>query len=98
MKKIIIFCIIFVFLPFSLLADQPWYKKWSNFPNAPRIHKEEVKKLIMSGQKVALIYSGYKTNRVICNSFYIPYLAVPPNADGSRVVLPFPKDYWLLCY
>ena len=93
-----IMILIFFLMPSTVFSAQSWWKKWDNFPDVPRIHKEQIQILISSGEKIVLVYAGYKKGSVICGSFYIPYTAVPPKASGSRVILPFPKDYWILCY
>jgi hypothetical protein len=77
---------------------EAWWKQWNNFPNVPRITAEEVKELLLRGEKIALIYAGYKVSSVACGSYYLPYTSVPPNADGSSVKLIVPKNYWIVCY
>ena len=79
-------------------SPKPWWKKWNNFPNAPRITASSMKQLMLAGEKMIFVYAGYKTEKVICGSIFIPYTSVPPNADGSKARLRIPKDYWIMCY
>lgn len=89
---------VFVLTSSQVNAEEQWWKKWPSHPDVPRITAKEVKALIMAGEKVLLVYAGYKIEKVICGSIVIPYTLVPPNSDGSRVKLRIPKDYWIMCY
>ena len=83
----------------SVAAQKAWWQTWDNFPKVPRIVAADVKTLVLSGQKAIFVYSGYKVPETVCGSVVIPYTLVPPNADGSRIVLDsIPKDYWIFCY
>ena len=99
MKKIII---MLIFLIFTLISNgsyaQEWWQRWDNFPKVPRITAKEVKKLMLSGEKIVFVYAGYEVDQVACGSIYIPYTKVPPNSDGSTVNFNIPKDYWIMCY
>jgi hypothetical protein len=79
-------------------AEEKWWEKWDSKPNAPRITAKEVKALMMAGEKIIFVYAGYETKEIVCGSLIIPYTLVPPSADGSRVKLRIPKDYWIMCY
>ncbi len=79
----------------------PNWKEWNMFPkgvDAPRYTAERVQELLISGEKMVLIYAGYKTDTVICGSIFLPYRWVPPISDGSRVSLNIPKDTWMVAY
>lgn len=76
----------------------PNYKSWDNYPKTPRIESGLVKKLMVAGEKMVFVYAGYKTETVICGSLYLPYTAVPPNGDGSKVNLKIPKNTWIMVY
>lgn len=79
----------------------PNYKSWDNFPDAkkaPRITADLVKNLMNTGAKMVFIYAGYKAEKVICGSRFIPYTAVPPNGDGAKVNFKMPKDTWIMVY
>ncbi len=82
--------------------EKQWWEKWDRFPKedkAPRIMPNEVKKLMMAGEKMVFVYTGFDVEKVVCGSLYIPYLLVPPEHDGSRINLkPVPKDWWVMCY
>ena len=102
MKKISIvvgLCMMVSLMCLSASAGQPWWKKWpSHPPNVPRITAKEVKNLMLSGEKIVFVYTGYKVKKVVCGSLIIPYTLVPPRSDGSRVRLRVPKNYWIMCY
>jgi len=98
LKKLIpTICFFCVFLFTAPVNAEKW-KKWDNFPDVPRITAKQVKDLMLAGKKMVFIYAGYETKEVICGSFYVPYTLVPPKADGSRVGIKIPKDYWIMCY
>ncbi len=80
-------------------AEKEWWRKWDNFPNVPKISAAQTKALMLSGEKIVLVYSGYRVPEIVCGSLTIPYTLVPPNANGARVNLSMiPKDWWVLCY
>lgn len=82
----------------TTFAEQYWWQKWSLYPDVPRITAKEVKRLFLSGQKMVFVYCGYKIKEVVCGSYIIPYTLVPPYADGSKVRIRIPKNYWVMCY
>ena len=96
--KILLIAAFAVMAHTSANAEQPWWKKWPRYPNVPRISAKQVKQLMLAGEKVVFVYSGYKVKEVVCGSFIIPYTLVPPYADGSKVKIRLPKDYWIMCY
>jgi len=101
---IITFLIIIVFTASGSVRaqkDKKWYQKWDAYPSdnkVPRIMADQVKQLRLQGAKLVFVYAGYKVNQVVCGSIYIPYTVVPPAADGSRIKLRIPKDWWIICY
>ncbi|MBU1342648.1 MAG: hypothetical protein KKE44_05095 [Proteobacteria bacterium] len=74
------------------------WKKWDMYPKVPIITGEQVKQLMLSGEKIIFIYAGYEIEKTVCGSIFIPYTNVPPHASGSKYNLKFPKDTWLLAY
>ena len=99
MKRIII---MLSFLIFTLISNvsygQEWWQKWDSHPRVPKILAGEVKNMMLAGEKIVFVYTGYAVKDVVCGSFYIPYTKVPPNSDGSTVNFKIPKDYWVMCY
>lgn len=98
-KKTVILALL-IFIPQLLAgAEKEWWQKWDNFPSVPKISAAQTKALMLSGEKIVLIYSGYSVTETVCGSLAIPYTLVPPNANGARVNLSkIPKDWWVLCY
>ena len=79
-------------------ARQQW-QAWETHPKVPEISATAAKELVLAGENVIFIYTGYKVPEWLCGSLYIPYTLVPPSSDGSRVALTsIPKDWWVLCY
>lgn len=76
----------------------PDWKSWDNYPNVQRMTADQIKKLMVAGEEMVFIYAGYRTDKVVCGSMYLPYTAVPPNASGSAVNMRFPKDTWMVAY
>ena len=79
----------------------PDWKSWDMFPKgsaAPRYTADQIQKLLLSGEKMVLIYAGYRTDTVICGSMYLPYRWVPPVGSGAQVNLNVPKDTWMVAY
>lgn len=91
-------CVAIFLMCSSVGAGQLWWQKWSRYPKVPRVTAGEVKTLMLSGQKMIFVYAGYKVKEVVCGSLIIPYTLVPPYADGSKVKLHIPKNYWIMCY
>ena len=77
---------------------QKWWELWDDFPKVPKITAREVKNMMLAGEKIILVYTGYPVNQIVCGSFFIPYSKVPPRGDGSTINLAFPKDQWIMCY
>jgi hypothetical protein len=103
MKRIFLFLFVFtlVFPLDCVNADKKWWKKWPRFPKGLRITAEQVKLVQHSGERVIFVYSGYEGgegDEVVCGSLIIPYLKVPPFADGSTVRLRIPKNCWIMCF
>jgi len=59
---------------------------------------QQIQKLLLNGEKMILIYAGYRTDKIICGSIHIPYDLTPPFGDGRLVNPSFPKDTWLVAY
>lgn len=97
MIKKLLLTLIISFLCQTLYAEESW-QKWDNYPKVPRITAKQVKALMLKGGKIVFIYAGYEVQEVVCGSYYIPYTLVPPSADGSKIKLKIPKDYWIMCY
>ncbi len=99
-KMFLLVLIIMVLFVSAAHAQKPkkWWQKWNNYPDVPRITAHEVKKLMLAGEKMVFIYAGYKTDKIICGSGYIPYTSVPPRTSGSKVRFKVPKNYWIMCY
>lgn len=76
----------------------PNWKAWDNYPNVQRMTADQVKKLMVAGEKIVFIYAGYKADKIVCGSMYLPYTAVPPNASGAAVNINYPKDTWIMAY
>lgn len=76
----------------------PNWKDWDNYPDATRMTADQVQELLVAGEKMVLIYAGYKTDKIVCGSMYLPYTMVPPNASGAAVNLTVPKDTWMVAY
>ncbi|MGE4559144.1 MAG: hypothetical protein AB7E77_03000 [Desulfobulbus sp.] len=76
----------------------PDWKEWDAYPNVQRMTAEQIQELLVAGEKMVFIYAGYKTDKIVCGSMYLPYTAVPPNASGSAVNIRFPKDTWMVAY
>jgi hypothetical protein len=99
MKRIIIMLGFVILILISTVAyGQEWWQTWEVYPKVPRITAKEVKRLMLSGEKMVFVYSGYEIDKIVCNSLFIPYTLVPPNSDGSGVKLRVPADYWVMCY
>lgn len=100
MSKMVWLVICFFLTTGIALAGRPVpnYKSWDNYPKTPRIDANLVKKLALSGEKMAFIYAGYKTEKIICGSMYLPYTSVPPKSNGASVNLRIPKDTWMMVY
>jgi len=76
----------------------PDWKKWDNYPDVQRMTADQIQELLVAGEKIVLIYAGYRTRNIICGSIYLPYTMVPPNASGAAVNLKIPKDTWMVAY
>ena len=77
------------------------WEKWESFPNAtvaPRFTANRIQELLLAGEKMVFIYAGYKTDKIVCGSIYLPYTWVPPFGSGARVNLNIPKDTWMVAY
>jgi hypothetical protein len=100
MKRILLLLSVFVFiLSFdNVNAEKKWWQEWPRFPKGNRITAKQVKQLQQAGSKMVFVYSGYEVNEVVCGSLIIPYNKVPPEADGSRIRVRIPKDWWVMCY
>jgi len=101
MNKVIFlfFFLIIQTLPFdTVTAEKKWWEKWDPFPKVRRITAKQVKYLMQKDEKIVYIYSGYKIDKIVCGSLVLPYTAVPPYGDGSKIKLRIPKDWWLMCY
>lgn len=97
-RQFVLICFILPILFVSPAHPEQWWKKWDNFPEVPRITGKQIKDLMLAGEKIVFVYAGYKATEVICGSYYIPYTLVPPRADGSKVRIKIPRDYWIMCY
>ena len=97
-RQFVLICFLLLSFFVASAHAEKWWKKWENHPNVPRITAKEVKDLMLAGKKTVFVYAGYKREEVICGSFYIPYTLVPPYADGSKVRMKIPRDYWIMCY
>jgi rhodanese-related sulfurtransferase len=105
MKKTAVFFAALLTLLIAVNADsldkkQEWCKKTDADDKAPRISAEEVRRMLLSKEKIIFVYSGSgNIKQVLCGSIYIPSSLVPPMSDGSKLNLAaIPKDYWLICY
>lgn len=99
MKRIIITLMSLILILISTVAyGQEWWQTWEVYPKVPRITAKEVKRLMLSGEKMVFVYAGYEIDKIVCSSFFIPYTLVPPNKDGSQVTFRVPADYWVMCY
>lgn len=103
MKRIFLLIFVFVLIfPFNCAnADKKWWQKWPRFPTGLRITVKQVKSLAMRGERVVFVYSGYEGgegDEVVCGSIIIPYIKVPPFADGSTIKVRIPKDWWIICF
>lgn len=101
MKKMILtFCFILILGLSSSFAGSPApnWKKWDAYPDVPRISADYVITLFRAGEKMNFIYAGYQTSTVVCGSHFLPYTAVPPSGDGSRINLNASKDEWMVAY
>ena len=99
----ITFCAVFMFLAATgaEAAQKKWWRTWPEFPKGLRITAEQVKQLHQVGQKMVFVYSGYEGgegDEVVCGSLIIPYIKVPPYADGSTIRVRIPKDWWIMCF
>lgn len=89
MKKYILLLILILAIAIPVTAGPvpPNWKSWDNFPDTPRMDVSMLKDLIFEGEKVVLIYSGYRRSKIVCGSLFIPYTFVPPSGSGSKVDL-----------
>ena len=77
---------------------QKWWETWDDFPKVPKVTAREVKNMMLGGEKIIFVYTGYAVTEIVCGSFFIPYSKVPPRGDGSTVAITFPRDQWIMCY
>ena len=99
LRKFLIAALLFSVAPIASGFETKWWQSWDNYPKVPKVTAAQAKMLVSSGEKVVLVYSGYKVQSVACGSLVIPFNFVPPNADGSRINLTaIPKDWWVLVY
>ena len=82
---------------FAVSAPPDW-KNWSTHPRVPTMEASQVQQLLLGGEKMLLIYAGYRTDKIICGSVHVPYTLTPPFNNGSKVQPVFPKDTWLVVY
>jgi hypothetical protein len=102
-KKILIISIILLLFGYSSMLQAGKvpanWKNWNRYPDVPRITGEQIKHMMLSGEKIIFIYAGYEIGESICGSIFIPYNKVPPFGSGSGYSnLKFPKDAWLFAY
>ena len=86
------------FVHAQVVPAPPDYKSWSTHPKVPTMSADQIQEIMLSGEKVILIYSGYRKDVSICGSIFISYLLTPPYGDGSKVQPNFPRDAWLAVY
>ena len=99
----VLFLLVFLGVTSTALGGKtpPNWKEWDMYPrgvDAPRYTAERVQELLVSGEKMAFIFAGYRTDTVICGSIFLPYTWVPPVGNGSKVSLNIPKDTWMVAY
>ncbi|MFX0116918.1 MAG: hypothetical protein ACFFB3_20385 [Candidatus Hodarchaeota archaeon] len=85
----------------SVKAGKKWWQEWPEFPKGLRITAQQVLQLQRAAEKMVFIYAGYELgegDKVVCGSLIIPYIKVPPYADGSNVKVRIPKDWWIICF
>lgn len=86
------------FVQAQVVPTPPDWKEWSTHPKVPTMTADQIQELMFRGEKVILIYAGYRTDKIICGSVHISYTLTPPFNDGSKIHPVFPKDAWLVAY